>query len=422
LGICVALYVTQLVCVIVYAVDIPFWDEWEAFNKGGFLVNQTVSQLFAQHNEHRIVTTKLLTLALYYLDGWNLVTHQTVNFLVYGILILAAVSVTKKAARQMPWPVLLCFVVFMLSDISWENHTWGFQSQFHFALLFLFLSGLSLFDENQSWPKALAGALFLVLTIYSFSSGVIESFVMFAGYAVFKITRETTDRTKDFLQLATIGLIVSGAIGLFFVGYVKPESTAYTLPYQKLFWTYLLNLLSGGLGYKVDNILPGTILLFFVLIPGIGIIKQNGKGMSSRKWMLMITTFSILAALVTISMGRAGYGKGQSKASRYSEIIIMLVPLSVALWWLFLNERRKLLNYLAIGFWVFCGFGLSRSWNFPKLYGGIRVQRVQARDCVQNYYLNGGSANCPTAYPAPIADRLEFGRDLPLSFIRKMQK
>jgi hypothetical protein len=424
LGICVALYIAQLLCVVLYAVNIPYWDEWEAFNKGGILVNQTVSQLFAQHNEHRIVTTKLLTLALYHIDGWNLVTHQTINFLIYGTLVAIVIYIVKKGGPDLPLAILLCFAVFLLSDVSWENHAWGFQSQFHFTLLFLVLASWCLFDERQRWSRALAGAFFLLLTVYSFSAGVVESLVLFAGYLAFKIFRKFSDDAlpDELKQLAVVGLIVAAGIGLYFVGYVKPDSPPYTLPYQKLFWTYLANLLSGGLGYARDNILPGSIILFFVLIPIVGLIKQKGRSLSSRQWMLIVTALSILAALVVITVGRAGYGKGQSKSSRYSEFTVMLVPISVSMWWLFLSQRRRLLHYLLIGFWLFCGFGLSRSWNFPKRYSRISAERLQARECVQSYYLNGGPAICPTAYPHSLADRLEFARDMPLSFIQEMQK
>ena len=121
-------------------------------------------------------------------------------------------------------------------------------------------------------------------------------------------------------------------------------------------------------------------------------------------------------------MGRASNGKGHSKASRYSEITIMLVPVCVAMWWLFLQDRRKLLGYLLAGFWVLCGFGLLASWNFPDRYADVRSRRLQARECIQNYYLNGGPADCPTAYPRPLAERLDYAKGLPLSFIQELQK
>jgi len=423
LVICVGLYVAQFAFLLKYAVNVPFWDEWEAINKGGILVDQSLSQLFAQHNEHRIVTTKLLTLILYYFDGWNLVTHQAINFVIYGILLVTVAYIVKKSTPELSAWILPCFVIFMLTDVSIENHFWGFQSQFHFSLLFLFLSIWFLFNENQAWTKIVLGSLFSVLSIYSFSSGLVCSVVVLTGYVVFKGLRiYSTKERRDAFQAASAFFLIAGAIGLYFVGFTRPDSLPLTLPYQKLFWTYLLNLFSGGFGFKIDNIAPGVIVFFFTLVPVFGVIRQSGRQMSAQKWVIIISMLAVLAALVTITMGRAGYGKGHSKASRYSEITIMLIPFSVAIWAIFLKEYDRVRTYILAGFWIFCCVGLWKYFSFQTDYAKESAERRQALECVSDYYRNGGEANCPTAYPSPIAERLEFVRDVPVSFIREINK
>lgn len=420
---CIGAWITQFIFIVRYAVNVPFWDEWEAINKGGFIVNQTFWQIFVQHNEHRIITTKILTLVLYYFDGWNLATHQTVNFVIYGILIGVLAYVIKKSIPEIPGWVLLSFILFTLTNVSRENHSWGFQSQFHFSLLFLFLSVLFLFDEKQGWGKVLGGTVFSVLTIYSFSSGLIGSVVILFGYSLFKLIRIRLEKEKkrEVLQWAAVMLLIGGAIGLYFVGFIKQEAPLpYTFPYQKLFWAYLMNLLSGGIGYQAVHIVPGIIFFFFIVIPVIGEIKKHGFKISSGKWVIIISILAVLAALAAITMGRAEYGKGNSKTSRYTEITIMLVPLSAALWVSFLGEREKLRKYILIGFWIFCGFGLSRCWNFPKAYQQVYAARQEGLACIKDYYQNGGVANCPTIYPSPIADRLDFVKTVPVSFIKEI--
>ena len=314
---CISLWVAQFIFIVKNAVNVPFMDEWEAVNQGGIIVNQTISQLFTQHNEHRIVTTKILTLMLYYFDDWNLITHQAINFVIYGLLVSVLAYIVKKSASEMPTWVLLGFVLFALTDVSRENHAWGFQSQFHFALLFLFLSVWFLFNEKQAWLKILGGAIFSVLSIYSFSSGVVESLVVLLGYSVFKLIRIRleTAKNREILQLAVVLVIICGAIAFYFVGYIKPpHHPAFTLPYQKLFWTYFLNLLSGGFGYKVDNILPGCIIFFCVIIPLIGIIKQYSYKLSPKHWVIVISTLAILGSLVSISSGNEARAATNSRA------------------------------------------------------------------------------------------------------------
>ncbi len=425
LTICCGLYLAQFICLLKYAVNIPYWDEWEAINRGGVLAEPSFEHLLAQHNEHRIVTTKLLSLALYYLDGWNLITHQVANFLIYGILVASIAYIVKKSTPELSALTLMCFVVFMLSCVSIENHFWGFQSQFHFALLFSFLSVWFLFSENQGWLKTLLGTTFSLLAIYSFSSGLVASLVIIACYGLFKAIRiyRSTERLREVVQLSAVLLIISGAIYYYFVGYAKPElHPVFTFPYQKLFWTYLTNLLSGGFGFKIDNIAPGTFVFFFVLVPIIGLIKKYGSKLTPGNWVIIVSTLAIFAALSSITMGRAGFGKGHSKASRYSEIVIMLIPLSIALWSVFLVEQEKWKSRLLFGFWCFCFIGLIGYWNFPGAYQTVSAERQEARNCVQNYFQNGGAADCPGAYPRPIADRLDFIKDQSLSFVNELKK
>jgi len=57
-----------------YGVDLPWWDEWDAlliplqlFDSGRL----TFTALFAQHNEHRMLFPRLITLANAMLFHWN---------------------------------------------------------------------------------------------------------------------------------------------------------------------------------------------------------------------------------------------------------------------------------------------------------------------------------------------------------------
>ena len=49
------IYLFTLYQVLVFAINVPYMDEWEEFPRPPVL-----PWLFAQHNQHRIVTTKLL--------------------------------------------------------------------------------------------------------------------------------------------------------------------------------------------------------------------------------------------------------------------------------------------------------------------------------------------------------------------------
>jgi len=417
------LYLAQFFSILKYSVNIPFWDEWESINRGAFLLEPSLRTIFSQHNEHRIVTTKLVTLALYYVDGWDLTTHQALNFIVYGCLVVLVALFIKRNSPQLPTSTLLCFTIFLLSWVSIDNHFWAFQLQFHLALIFLFLSVWFLFGRAQSWVSALAGSCCAVLAAYSFSAGLVGSVVILGAYAIFKLLKaQDADGGPSALQFSVAALIIGSMVGVYFIGYTSPpEALPLTLPTKKLFWTYFLNLLSGGFGYKIDNIALGIIVFFFALIPVAGLIKRRER-LSKEQWALIVATAVIFAALVTISMGRAGNGKGNSKQSRYSEIAIMLLPLGLGLWSSFLAVGNRWRNLVLGVFWIYCFVGLMGYWNFPAAYRAYGMERQRGRDCVADYYQHGGDANCPEIYPRPIADRLEIIRNVPLSFLQEMPK
>ena len=423
--ICVGIYLTHFINILKYAVNIPFWDEWEALTPTGILANPTLEQLFAQHNEHRIVTTKLLTLLLYKLDGWNIITHQAVNFVIFGFLLYLMVHLVEIYVPQLPVWILLCFIPFLLTTLNWENHFWGFQSQFHFSLLFLLISVWFLFNEEQSWTKLLLGIFFSWLTIYSLSSGLIEIVVVLICYICFKLIqiRRQVSKSQTIRQLIIGTLSVSSAIGLYFVGYVKPSHhPAITYPFQGKFWKYYFNLISSGFGNQSERQLEGILLSLFIIFPILGLIWKKRFELTNGNWVFIVSALAVLGALVSITMGRAGFDLSQSKASRYAEVVGILIPLSIGLWSLFLDGRRKIFNYIILVFWVFCFISFAQYWNFQKTYYNAAQQRIAGVGCIKKYYSDGGSGDCPMIYPLPIGDRLEFDKTLKLSFVKEAQR
>lgn len=413
-ALCISAFLLHFSAIVKYAVNVPYWDEWEAFQPTGLLANPSFSQFFAQHNEHRILTTKILTYLLYEFDGWNIATHQIINFVIYGLTVFFLVYVVRKSTPQLPAWILLCFTVFLFTTVNWENHFWGFQTQFHFSLLFLFLSVWFLFKENQTWSNLIAGVFFTFLLVYSLSGGLVESIALVGIFVLYKALRinKSGNKKLELFQLVVVAGLICIIISSYFIGYVKPiNHPPYTFPYEKKFWVYFLNLLSGGFGYKVANILPGSLIFLFTLIPVIGNVYKKRGELENQTWILITLTLCIYASLVSIVIGRAQFGTGHSKAPRYAEVIFMLIPLSIALWSIFLEYNVKFRRYLLTVFWLFCFGSFFSYWNFWKLYRNEGNQRLQGIECIKNYYTNGGDGNCQTIYPHPIPERLEFNKN-----------
>ena len=257
-----------------------------------YLANPTLTQIFHQHNEHRIFTTKVLTLLLYHIDGWNSTTHQGINFIIYGFLVFFLGFVIKKCVPQLSGWVLIAFIVFLFSTVDWENHFWAFQTQFHFSLLFLLISIWFLFNESQTWQKILIGVFFSWLSIYSLSSGLVESVFVLLGYSCFKLIRycQHPEKQKELSQFAVSFVLIGGAIALYFVGYINPQfHPPFAFPYQKVFWVYFFNLLSGGFGYVSHTLLPGFVIFLFLLIPIVGEIWKKRLNLPVKSWIIIIS-------------------------------------------------------------------------------------------------------------------------------------
>jgi hypothetical protein len=424
---CLSLYSIHFAILQGYAVNIPFWDEWDALNPSQLPAGLSFKWLFAQHNEHRIVTTRLVTWALYRLNGWNLVTHQTINFLLYGLLLIVIVLFAKRYVRQLDTWILFGFILFLLSPIDWDNHFWGFQMQFHFSLLFFLMTIYFLFNENQSWMDMLGGSAMAILAIYSFSSGLVSSITNLMFFAFFKAIRSYSasdphERKRELKQLLIVVVVVSVSIALWFVDYhAVTRHPVHSMPYTWTFWLYFVNILGLGFGLDVMSFLPNFLCLMIVLTPVICDIWRKKGRLPNSSWAVFAAVGGILAALSVVTIGRASFGVEQSKSSRYSEIGMILVPLSVLTWSLLLQDRKKLRASVLLVLWLFCCVTFQNNWSEFSKYQEVGTQRSRGVLCIANYYAGRGDANCPSLYPESIAKKLDEASRLNLSFYRNIQ-
>ena len=122
--------------------DIPFGDQW-----GGeaaalympYVQNQLgPAQLLRAHNEHRIVFTRLLDLALLKLNGqWDPLLQMTVQALLIAAFGVVLVSLSTHRLPPLAASLVGAAAVALLGSVAlWENTLSGFQSQFYFLLLF----------------------------------------------------------------------------------------------------------------------------------------------------------------------------------------------------------------------------------------------------------------------------------------------
>ena len=154
----------QLWLVARVGTDIPFQDQWDmegrqlypAWRDGSW----HAADLLRAHNEHRILWTRLLDLALFSANGqWDPLVQLAVSALVRAAAAaLLAWMMARALGRVGQWLVGGGVALAFLPHVAWENALWGFQSSVYFVILFS-LVALALLVEPERSSGRLAGGL-----------------------------------------------------------------------------------------------------------------------------------------------------------------------------------------------------------------------------------------------------------------------
>ena len=194
----------------------PDWDQWDAEASAllvpwlegdpGFL-----GQLFAAHNEHRVVLTKLQALALTLANGqWDARLEAVVNAALHGLVAwgLWGLAARRWAGRPLVL-VWLVLAVFTGLPLGWQNVLGGFHSQ-QYWLLGLSIATVALLPFARAGSaRWWAGTAAAALALFSMGSGLLAAAAAGGLVAVRWARRETTAR--DALATLAVATVVVGA-------------------------------------------------------------------------------------------------------------------------------------------------------------------------------------------------------------------
>lgn len=159
--------------------SVPFWDQWDAEAAGVFLPwldsTLTLENLFAQHNEHRILFTRLLALGLWLLNDrqWDPLLEMVSNTIIYlfniGLFILIVKHLMGKAAIDNP-AFLGIILLLGIVPYAWENTLAGFHSCWYLMVSFSLVALWGLLSQNNFgylWWIGLISGMFAFLNLVS---------------------------------------------------------------------------------------------------------------------------------------------------------------------------------------------------------------------------------------------------------------
>lgn len=219
-----------------YAINIPKWDD-HTLRYFLYKTDQEptipgkIYQLFKQHNEHRIVYDRIVSLIDYQLLGRLNFVHLMFigNLSLVGLLavFMAALrrSGTVRAGQSVLYAVPVAFLLFNLSQ--WENMFWGMASLQNFSVVLWVVAAFYFLSYTNRWGLAFAMGVLATLTS---GNGLMVWPIGFV-LLVLRLTNSSSSNNKKIYR-PLIGWLLGAAvvIGLYFTGFEKPDGIAYVRP------------------------------------------------------------------------------------------------------------------------------------------------------------------------------------------------
>lgn len=196
--------IVQAVIVKLFAVNMLVWDE---FHYASLLHQIGAGEpwsgwLWQQHNEHRIVWTKLVLLAHASLSGWNPVVEMYVSALLTGVISLGLWRLYRATGGVQP--LLFLPVALLLCTLaSYMNILYGFMTCHHFTAAGM-IWAIVLLSRRTRASAAVAAALAFAAMISTLNAIVIWP----VGLVVLALTRQPRTRWLAWIVAA----LVSGLI------------------------------------------------------------------------------------------------------------------------------------------------------------------------------------------------------------------
>ncbi len=304
-----------------------YWDEWDSRLSMDIPVNDlNWENLWQQHNEHRLVISKLFfNLDFMYFNGsnlplliLNLVLSIFIIMVMYKLLKLNSIIIPKKSVMA----ILYSFTIFSFSILQIENFSWGFQIQFFMSVLFPLLSFYFylcyIFKNSKSYVGL--SYLFCIISIGTMASG---------NFAIIAIILGSVYLRRGILEIVSHVSLATVLLLIFTHNYTNTHSSPLATMIQNpdFIFSYILVYFASPLNQLTYNKIPGiagafTLFVFFVTLRNVIKMYRYRKIDAHGLAGLFLLLYSLLVALASAG-GRYDFGVGQAAASRYSTISLL---------------------------------------------------------------------------------------------------
>ncbi len=382
--------------VATFGVNVPYLDQWSLLGFFDKVATGSANfkDFFEQHNEHRMFFPKIIFLILDFPSKWNTklemyfsVFLAVVSF--YAMYKISAISKGQNCKLFHIFNIATCILTFSL--VQYENWLWGFQIAWFLINTCVILAIFFLVVPKKllTSHRLLLSAICCLIASFSSAHGLLSWIALIPTVASIKSSnRQRNLRLIIWLSLFALSFII------YQTNYNKPDyhpDIFFFLKKPLIAGIYLLNILGQSFGRDIISsaVITLIILLIFILF-NIFYIKDFHSELAhdTAPW-LSVGWFGTLFALIT-TLGRAGFGVGQSVAPRYTSVTILLVISVLQMWRLLILYKQQELTknvYLNFGTIFFVGIltvnFISNNSSAIKQARETWVQRTRGEACLE---------------------------------------
>jgi len=374
---------------------VPLFDKWSS---GGL----RLSDLFKQHNEHRMFFPEGAELLLGSITEYNNVAEMYLVLVCFlATLACLFIAFRDNVRSWLFFFVPVSFLVFSFRQA--ENMLFGYQINFAFAQTFGVLALFLLYVAGRKSFKKLA-------FVAALGSGTVAAFSTAQGLFVWpagllQLLISPVEKPMKRIFVVVWSLVGLGEWIAYFVGYEKPRSSpslSYILEHPVSGAQYYLSLLGGSLFWRLDFAFAGGLLLVGLALVSLFLIYKDKKFGEYSFWIALLL-FSLLI-LASITYGRSGFGLEKALVSRYTSFSILAAVSVYAMLTKLAFERRSSTNTVSLA--AFSGVVLLSVaisyWVGTEIGSTERVVRERAAFVLSTYETQPDEALTESRlYPRP---------------------
>lgn len=335
-GMAALVVLTTSIYTVHSSTGVPYWDMFDStlwfenqFSQGNW------AELWAQHNEHRIVLAKLLFLLDFQIANGTTPFLHIVNLLLAGALAWVLLLFSRSIIGGPRLSILNALIVALcFSLLQKQNFVDAFQSQFFLAYLLplfsLYFAHRSVEDGEKRWGNFVIAVVCAASAIISMANGVFALPVLLV-YGI--LMRFNWQRIAVLAVLSTMGFLI------YFYGYQKVGG--HTSPLDAIQDPLALFLFLCA--YMGHYIALGFVVIM-AAVGAFGYYLPKRHRHSAEVALLGFVGFVLLSATIT-GLGRLSFGIGAAHAERYA------TPVLAAVSALFILYRPMLREHLSAQFW-----------------------------------------------------------------------